>query len=175
MAVRTYIRRILRASLTLSFAVSLVVSFDAASPVQASHFLTHPAGTPAALNAPSLAAQAAAQVAARSDAQARALQVRALNAAGINNWKDVNIYVTTPNIPAKDRLLKRYNAGGPSGGGAQVNTGEAVAAPGLLRIAIEARHAKNPNGQNNQAYSLADAMRDAAWRRDAAARLRSQP
>ena len=184
MAEQVYFRRISWASLTLSFAVSLVVTFDAAKPVHASHFLTHPAGTPAAPNAPSLAAQAVAQVGARSDAQTRVLNAAGASSsaikvfeigAGIGIWNDAKVYLTPPNIPANDRMLERYKAGQPSNGMAQAEVGVAEAAPGLLRIAIEARHAQNPNGQNDQAYSLADAMRDAIWRRDAAARLRSQP
>ena len=35
-----------------------------------------------------------------------------------------------------------------------------------------ARLVVDPNGQNDQAYSLADAMRDAIWRKNTAARLK---
>ena len=45
--------------------------------------------------------------------------------------------------------------------------------PGLLGIANQTIRGRDPNGQNNQAYSLADAMRDAIWRKTTAARLRS--
>ncbi len=45
--------------------------------------------------------------------------------------------------------------------------------PGLLGIANQAHRAQDPNGQNAQAYSLADAMRDAIWRKNTAARLKS--
>ena len=44
---------------------------------------------------------------------------------------------------------------------------------GLLGIANQAHRAQDPNGQNAQAYSLADAMRDAIWRKNTAARLKS--
>ena len=45
--------------------------------------------------------------------------------------------------------------------------------PGLLGIANQAHRAQDPNGRNAQAYSLADAMRDAIWRKQTAARLKS--
>ena len=45
--------------------------------------------------------------------------------------------------------------------------------PGLLGIANQTIRGRDPNAQNNQAYSLADAMRDAIWRKTTAARLRS--
>ena len=45
--------------------------------------------------------------------------------------------------------------------------------PGLLGIANQASRAQNPNGRNAQAYSLADAMRDAIWRKQTMAKLNS--
>ena len=45
--------------------------------------------------------------------------------------------------------------------------------PGPLGIANLAQRGLEPDGQNDQAYSLADAMRDAIWRKNTAARLKS--
>ncbi len=42
--------------------------------------------------------------------------------------------------------------------------------PGLLGIANPAQRGREPDGQNHQAYSLADAMRDTISRKNAAAR-----
>ena len=175
--------RILSASLAIIFAVSLAVAFDAAAPAQAGHFLTHPAGTPAAPSAPSLAARAEVQAGAPSLAgQTRAPNATAASSraatlfkkgADINIKRDANVYITPRNIPGNDRRLERYNADRPNGGRSQAKAGEAAAVPGLLGIANEAHRGRDPDGRNNQAYSLADAMRDAIWRRDTAAKLRS--
>ena len=72
MAVQLTFGRIISAVLAISLVVTLAMSFDAAAPVQAGHFLTHPAGTPAKPNAPSLAALAAGQADVRSVSQVRA-------------------------------------------------------------------------------------------------------
>ncbi len=45
--------------------------------------------------------------------------------------------------------------------------------PGLLGIDNQTIRVRDRNGKNNQAYSLADSMRDAIWRKTTAARLRS--
>ena len=42
--------------------------------------------------------------------------------------------------------------------------------PGRLGIASQAHRGREPDGQYDQAYSLADAMRDAIWRKNTAAR-----
>ncbi len=153
---------------------------------QAGRLRTHPAGTPAAPSAPSVAAPAAAQADARSATQNTA-QIRAQNGTGtsssavtlfkkgadINVKKDANVYLTPRNIPEHDRLLGAYNADQPNGGRAQTRAGDAAAVPGLLGIANQAHRARDPDGQNNQGYSLADAMRDAIWRKNTAARLKS--
>ncbi len=44
--------------------------------------------------------------------------------------------------------------------------------PGLLGIAAQAQRSQG-GGQGYPAYSLADAMRDAIWRKNTAARLKS--
>ncbi len=48
----------------------------------------------------------------------------------------------------------------------------ASAAPGLLGIASQAYRTQSSAGTANKAYSLADAMRDAVWRKKTAARLK---
>ncbi len=184
MAAKLKIRRILAASLAISLVVTLAVSFDATAPAEAGHFLTHPAGT--APSAPSLAAQAVNQAGARSAAQTRALNATQnaaaepsgaatlfKNGAEIGVKKDANIYLTPRSIPDNDRFLKAYNADRPDGGRAKAKAGEAAAVPGLLGIANQTIRGRDRNGQNNQAYSLADAMRDAIWRKTTAARLKS--
>jgi len=184
MAAKLTIGRILSASLATTLVVALTLSFDASAPAQAGHFLTHPAG--AAPSAPSLAAQAVDQAGARRAAQTRALngtQNAAAEPSGaatlfkrdaeLETKNDANIYLTPRSIPDNDRFLKAYNADRPDGGRAKAKAGEGAAVPGLLGIANQAHRARDPNGQNNQAYSLADAMRDAIWRKTTAARLRS--
>jgi hypothetical protein len=184
MAAKLKIRRIHSASLAISLVVTLAVLFDATAPARAGHFLTHPAGT--ALSAPSLAAQAVNRAGARSAAQTRALNATQnaaaepsgaatlfKNGAEIGAKKDANIYLTPRSIPDNDRFLKAYNADRPDAGRAQAKAGEAAAVPGLLGIANQTIRGRDRNGQNNQAYSLADAMRDAIWRKTTAARLRS--
>ena len=192
MAAKLYIGRILSASLAISLVVTLAVSFHATVPAQASHFLTHPAGT--APSAPSLATQAAGQAGARSAAQTRALNATpnatpnaTANAPAsssgaaklfkkgteIDIKNDANIYLTPRSIPDDDRLLGAYNADRPNGGQAQARSNEGAAVPGLLGIANQAHRAQDPDGRNAQAYSLADAMRDAIWRKKTMAKLRS--
>ncbi|MEE9534369.1 MAG: hypothetical protein V3W06_08110, partial [Acidimicrobiia bacterium] len=93
--------------------------------------------------------------------------------AEIKLKKDASVYITARNIPENDRLLEPYNADRPNAGRVQTRAGEAVAVPGLLVIANQAYRAQDPSGQNDQTYSLADAMRDAVWRKNTAARLKS--
>jgi len=184
MAAKLKIRQIHSASLAISLVVTLAVLFDATAPAQAGHFLTHPAGT--APSAPSLAAQAVDQAGARSAAQTRALNAIQNAAAGpsgaatlfkngaeIGIKKDANILLTPRSIPDNDRFLKAYNADRPDAGRAQAKAGEAAAVPGLLGIANQAYRAQDPNGQNDQTYTLADAMRDAIWRKNTANRLKA--
>ncbi len=182
MAVHLFSGRILFVSLVVSLVASLAVSFGAAEPAQAGHFLTHPAGAPivtsAGPSAAMLAAQVAAQAGTRSAAQnAAQASARAAtlfkNGTEIKIKKDANLYITARNIPENDHFLEAYNADRPNGGRVQTRFGEAAAVPGLLGIANQAHRAQDPNGQNAQAYSLADAMRDAIWRKTTAARLKS--
>ncbi len=87
--------------------------------------------------------------------------------------RDAEVYITARNIPKNDSLLEAYSADQPNGGRVQTNVGEATAVPGLLGIAAQAQRAQDPSGQNGRVYSLADAMRDAIWRKKTAARLKS--
>ena len=92
--------------------------------------------------------------------------------AEIRVERDASVYITAPNIPENDRLLAAYSADRPNGGWVRTRAGAATAAPGLLGIAAQAQRAQG-GGQGHPAYSLADAMRDAIWRKETAARLKS--
>ncbi|MHA1151748.1 MAG: hypothetical protein ACTSQ7_03625 [Alphaproteobacteria bacterium] len=92
--------------------------------------------------------------------------------AEIRIKKDANLYITARNIPENDRLLEAYRVDRPDGDRALTRFGEATAVPGLLGIAAQAKRSQL-DGQGNPGYSLADAMRDAIWRKKTAARLRS--
>ncbi len=175
MAVHLYSGRIISKSLVVSLVVALGLWLGAGGPAQAGHFLTHPAEAPSAAQ---IMAQTTAQAAARTAAQNAAKSAKRAaalfkNGAEIKVRKDANLYITSRNIPENDRLLEAYNAERPNGGRVQTRLGEATAVPGLLGIANQAHRAQDPNGQNAKAYSLADAMRDAVWRKNTAARLKS--
>jgi hypothetical protein len=186
MAVHLFSGRILSASLAKSIAVFLVVSFGAAAPARADHYLTHPASGPAGPSVATLADQAGIQAGTRGAAQ-NAARNATRNAPGapsraaplfrdgteIKIKKDASVYITSRNIPKNDRLLETYNADRPNSGRVRTQAGEATAVPGLLGIANQAHRAQDPNGRNAEAYSLADAMRDAVWRKNTAARLKS--
>ncbi len=177
-----FLPKSLAASLVVSLVAFLAVSLGADAPARAGHFLTHPAaesdggsaGPSAGPSAATLAAQAAAQAGTRSAAQnAAQASARAAtlfkNGAEIRIKRDANVYITAPNIPKNDRLLEVYNADRPNRGRVQTRFGEATAVPGLLGIANQAQ----VGGKSNPVYSLADAMRDAIWRKNTAARLKS--
>ncbi len=109
-----------------------------------------------------------------ANAETTARSARALFQSGaeIRIKKDASVYITARNIPENDRLLEAYNADRPNGGRVRTRFGEATMAPGLLGIAAQAHRAKG-GGQGSPTYSLADAMRDAIWRKETAARLKS--
>ena len=154
MAVHLIYRRILAAFLAVSLVASLVISVGTANPARADSYLTHSAEKPA------LAATPSAVTLFKKGAE-------------IKIKKDANLYITSRNIPENDRLPESYNADRPYGGRVQTRAGEAAAVPGLLGIAKQAYRAQNPNGRNAQAYSLADAMRDAIWRKNTVTRFKS--
>ncbi len=132
-------------TLPVFLSVSLVLSLAVVfAPARAGHFLTHPAATPQV-------------VAAARDA-------RTLFEKGKEIKRDATVYITPRNIPKNDQFLKAYSAD---------KAAKGSSAPGLLGIANQAYRAQDPNGQNDQTYTLADAMRDAIWRKNTAARLKS--
>jgi len=92
--------------------------------------------------------------------------------AEIKIKKDASVYIAARNIPENDRLLEAYSADRPNVGRVSTRSGEAAAVPGLLGIAAQAKRSQG-GGQGSPSYSLADAMRDAIWRKDTAARLKS--
>ncbi len=179
MAVQLTIGRTISAALAISLVVTSAVFFDAAAPVQAGHFLTHPAGTPAEPNAPSLAALAAGQADVRSVSQVRAQSAPGASGGAatlfeegfkINVERDASVYITSRNIPENDRLLEAYGVESPNGGGVRPRAAEATVAPGLLGIAAQARRYQW-RGEENGNFTLANAMRDAIWRKKTAAKL----
>jgi hypothetical protein len=109
-----------------------------------------------------------------ADAASRASRIAKLfeKGAEIDFRRDASVYITSRNIPEDDRLLGAYSADTPDSGGVRTGAGEAGVAPGLLGIAAQARRYQWRD-QGNQAFSLADAMRDAIWRKKTAARLKS--
>ena len=128
--------------------VFLLVLLGLAGEARAGHFLTHPAATP----------QAVAAAAARD---ARTLFEKGTE---IKIKRDANVYITPGNIPKNDRFLKAYAAD---------RAAKGSAAPGLLGIASQTYRTQASAGTANKAYSLADAMRDAVWRKNTAAKLKS--
>ncbi len=179
MAVQLTIGRTNSAALAISLVVTSAVFFDAATPVQAGHFLTHPAGTPAESNAPSLAALAAGQADVRSVSQVRARSTPGASGGAatrfeegfeINIERDASVYFTTRNIPENGRLLKSYGTESPNGDAVRPRASEAAVPPGLPGIAAQAQRYQW-RGQEKGPLTLADAMRDAIWRRNTAAKL----
>ena len=80
--------------------------------------------------------------------------------------RDASVYLTPRNIPKNDRFLKIYGVDNAARKGAN-------AAPGLLGIADQTYHSQGGAGvAENKIYSLADAMHDAVWRKNTAAKLK---
>ncbi|MEE8189258.1 MAG: hypothetical protein V3T80_08635 [Kiloniellales bacterium] len=133
----------------------------------ADHFLTHPAVQKAAAPKPAGTAAVAKPSAAKPGA--------ALTFPGIESGRikpkpkfDANVYLTPENVPENDELLKAYA----TDRAPQAN-GDGVATPGLLGIAAQAYRAQRPAKKGMKStYSLADAMRDAVWRKKTAAKLK---
>ena len=150
MAVHLWLGRIL--------SVFLLVLLGLTGTARAGHFLTHPAAAPQAVAA---TAQAAVPQGAAAARDARTLFERGKE---IKIKRDAKVYITPRNIPRGDRFLKAYSVDQAPG---------ASAAPGLLGIASQAYRTQASAGTANKAYSLADAMRDAVWRKKTAARLKN--
>ncbi len=134
--------------------VFLLVLIGLTGTARAGHFLTHPSAAPqgaAAVKAPQ----------AKATRDARTLFEKGKE---IKIKRDAKVTITPQNIPKGDRFLKAYSADQAPG---------ASAAPGLLGIASQAYRTQSSAGTANRAYSLADAMRDAVWRKKTAARLKS--
>ncbi len=104
----------------------------------------------------------------RADAGTTARGARAMfeRGAKIQLKMDANVYITSRNIPENDRLLEAYSAD-------QAAKGIGHAVPGLLDIAAQAYRIQAAAGTANKTYSLADAMRDAVWRKKTAAKLKT--
>jgi len=142
-----------------------------ATPAAADHFLTHgdalklkPTLQPAPQAQPVPMPVPPAQQA-RADAQDTAARL------GRVVIEDANVYLA-PQAAGDDSVLQTYSADT-----APQAKAEGVAVPGLLGIAAQAYRAQAANalsddGATPQAYSLADAMRDAIWRKQTARRLR---
>ncbi len=128
--------------------VFLLVLLGLAGEARAGHFLTHPAAAPQAVKA------AAARDARTLFERGKEIKVK----------RDAHVYITPRNIPKNDRFLKAYSAD---------RAAQGTSAPGLLGIATQAYRTQASAGTANQAYSLADAMRDAVWRKTTAAKLKS--
>ncbi len=137
--------------------VFVLVLFGLAGEARAGHFLTHPTAAPQGAVVPQTA---------EATAQAAARDARTLFQKGkeIKIKRDANVYITPGNIPKGDRFLKAYSAD---------QAAKGSSAPGLLGIASQTYRTQASAGTANKAYSLADAMRDAVWRKNTAAKLKS--
>lgn len=138
-----------------------------AAPAAADHFLTHgdalkpkPVAQPVPLPKP--AAQQA-RAAAQDDS------LRSLSYLSV---RDAKVYLA-PQAAGDDALLRSYSTE------ATQAQADRRAVPGLLGIAAQAYRAKAVDlaggaagATPQQAYTLADAMRDAIWRKQTARRLR---
>lgn len=160
-------------ALAVLLALSGALWAGQATPAAADHFLTHgdalklkptlqPAPQPQAQPMP-MPVPPAQQ--ARADAQDTAARL------GRVVVQDANVYLA-PQAAGDDSVLQTYSADTAPQAKAQ-----GVAVPGLLGIAAQAYRAQAANalsddGEAPQAYSLADAMRDAIWRKQTAQRLR---
>ncbi len=128
---------------------------------RAGHFLTHPAAAPQGASVPQTVAATPQAVKAAAARDARALFEKGKE---IKIKRDANVYITPRNIPKNDRFLKAYSTDRATAG---------TSVPGLLGIATQAYRIQALAGTANKAYSLADAMRDAVWRKNTAAKLES--
>jgi hypothetical protein len=140
--------------------VFILVLFALSGTARADHFLTHPAATPQGAAVPH-AAGATPQRAAARDAKALFQKGKEIKIK-----RDANVYLTPRHIPKNDRYLKAYDAD-------MAAKNNANTTPGLLSIATQTYRSQSSAGTANKAYSLADAMRDAVWRKKTAAKLKS--
>ncbi len=134
--------------------VFLFVLLALTGTARAGHFLTHPAAAPQAVAATPQAVKAAAA------RDARTLFERGKE---IKVKRDAHVYITPRNIPKNDRFLKAYSAD---------RAAQGTSAPGLLGIATQAYRTQSMPYTAKKTYSLADAMRDAVWRKQTSAKLK---
>ncbi len=132
--------------------VFLLVLLALAGTARAGHYLTHPEAAPPGAAVPQTTA---------ASRDAKALFQKGKE---IKIKRDANVYITPGNIPKNDRFLKAYSAD---------QAAKGSSAPGLLGIASQTYRTQASAGTANKAYSLADAMRDAVWRKKTAAKLKS--
>ena len=78
-----------------------------------------------------------------------------------------NVYITPRNVPKNDRYLKAYSAANVRRAEVGGNT-----VPGLLGIAAQTYRA-NVRADGERTDSLADSMRDAVWRKNTSAKLKT--
>ncbi len=144
--------------------VLLVVLFGQAGPTRADHFLTHPSAPGA--QAPN--ARAGPQAVPRHIA-APPHDAEELFQSGVevDSARDASVYITPRNLPKNDRYLKAYSAANARRTGVGGDT-----VPGLLGIAAQTYRA-NVGADGKRTYSLADAMRDAVWRKNTSAKLKT--
>ncbi len=169
------------------FALSLVVWCGVADPARA-HYRIHPdSPTAAGPQAAELAGQAARRVSSRATEAAAAqytstpaaqaaprASVPFESGAKFTVQKDAEFYIISHNIPEIFCVLEGCNAGRPNHGRVQTKIGVAIGVPGLLDIARQALRSQSGGAPDDQAYMLTDAMRDAIWRNETAARLWAQ-
>ncbi len=136
--------------------IVLVVLFGLAGVARADHFLTHPAAAPLLAEAAPQAGKTAAREAKKLFEKGKEIKVR----------RDAYVYLTPSNIPKNDRFLKAYDVN-------KAAKNDANAAPGLLGIARQTYRTQSSAGTANKGYSLANAMRDAVWRKRTAAKLKT--
>lgn len=161
----------------LALLLALGAAASAPKAAHAKHFLTHPAAAP-------LVAPRAAEIA-RPAAPAKPVKPLVVKTArsvpnpaklfdenrdATKNRNDANVIIKPSFLPKNDELLEAYATPGPA-------TANNAKAPGLLGIATQAYRVqtRKPAAVRTapKAYSLADAMRDAVWRKKTAARLKA--
>ncbi len=157
MAVHLWFGRVLSV-----FVLVLLVLFGLAGEARAGHFLTHPAATLQGAAVPQ--SVAARPQAVRVAAAARDAKALFQKGQEIKVKRDANVYITPQNIPKNDRFLKAYSVD---------KSAKGTCTPGPLGIASQTYRTQASAGTANKAYSLADAMRDAVWRKNTAAKLKS--
>ena len=93
------------------------------------------------------------------------------NAATGATKRDASVYITPSYVPEDDALLRPYSTEN-----APKANAKGVSVPGLLGIANQIYRTQAPrakNGGGRKDYNLADAMRDAMWRKETAAKLKN--